>query len=95
MKTVIIGIAGGTASGKTTIAKKVYEESLKSISEELSIGTDKLRIFIEKLIENDSAKKLDVSGQEVILPKRLLLYADTPDNRVFKTTKGVLPMDSF
>ena len=29
MKTVIIGIAGGTASGKTTIAKKVYEESSK------------------------------------------------------------------
>lgn len=79
----------------TNIGKKVYEESLKSISEELSIGTDKLRIFIEKLIENDSAKKLDVSGQEVILPKRLLLYADTSDNRVFKTTKGVLPMDSF
>jgi uridine kinase len=29
MKTVIIGIAGGTASGKTTIARKVYEESSK------------------------------------------------------------------
>ena len=29
MKTVIIGIAGGTARGKTTIAKKVYEESSK------------------------------------------------------------------
>lgn len=29
MKTIIIGIAGGTASGKTTIAKKVYEESSK------------------------------------------------------------------
>ena len=29
MKTVIIGIAGGTASGKTTIAKKVFEESSK------------------------------------------------------------------
>ncbi len=27
MKTVIIGIAGGTASGKTTIAKKVYEST--------------------------------------------------------------------
>lgn len=29
MKTVIIGIAGGTASGKTTIAKKVYETTSK------------------------------------------------------------------
>ena len=29
MKPTIIGIAGGTASGKTTIAKKVYEESSK------------------------------------------------------------------
>lgn len=29
MDVIIIGIAGGTASGKTTIAKKVYEESLK------------------------------------------------------------------
>lgn len=29
MKTVIIGIAGGTASGKTTIAKKVYENTSK------------------------------------------------------------------
>lgn len=28
MDTVIIGIAGGTASGKTTIAKKIYQESL-------------------------------------------------------------------
>jgi len=27
MKTTIIGIAGGTASGKTTLAKKVYEAS--------------------------------------------------------------------
>ncbi|MFA6889790.1 MAG: uridine kinase [Bacilli bacterium] len=29
MKPVIIGIAGGTASGKTTVAKKLYHESLK------------------------------------------------------------------
>lgn len=29
MKTTIIGIAGGTASGKTTIAKRVYEEAIK------------------------------------------------------------------
>ena len=29
MKTVIIGIAGGTASGKTTIAMKICNESLK------------------------------------------------------------------
>lgn len=29
MKCTIIGIAGGTASGKTTVAKKVYEESQK------------------------------------------------------------------
>jgi len=29
MKTVIIGIAGGTASGKTTIAQKICNESLK------------------------------------------------------------------
>ncbi len=29
MKTTIIGIAGGTASGKTTIASKIYEESKK------------------------------------------------------------------
>lgn len=29
MNTVIIGIAGGTASGKTTIAKKVYQETSK------------------------------------------------------------------
>lgn len=29
MKTVIIGIAGGTASGKTTIAKKLYHASEK------------------------------------------------------------------
>lgn len=29
MKTVIIGIAGGTASGKTTIAKKIYDASLQ------------------------------------------------------------------
>ncbi len=29
MKTVIIGIAGGTASGKTTIARKVYESTSK------------------------------------------------------------------
>ena len=29
MNTVIIGIAGGTASGKTTIAKKVYETTSK------------------------------------------------------------------
>lgn len=28
MKTVIIGIAGGTASGKTTVAKRIYEDSL-------------------------------------------------------------------
>ena len=27
MKTTIIGIAGGTASGKTTIAKKIYEQT--------------------------------------------------------------------
>ncbi len=30
MKTTIIGIAGGTASGKTTIAKRLYEQSLLS-----------------------------------------------------------------
>jgi uridine kinase len=29
MNTVIIGIAGGTASGKTTVAQKLYQESLK------------------------------------------------------------------
>ena len=29
METVIIGIAGGTASGKTTIANKVYQEASK------------------------------------------------------------------
>ena len=29
MDTVIIGIAGGTASGKTTIAKKVYQSTSK------------------------------------------------------------------
>lgn len=29
MKTTIIGIAGGTASGKTTIASKLYEETKK------------------------------------------------------------------
>lgn len=29
MKPIIIGIAGGTSSGKTTIAKKVYEETKK------------------------------------------------------------------
>ena len=29
MKTTIIGIAGGTASGKSTIAEKVYQESKK------------------------------------------------------------------
>ena len=29
MKTTLIGIAGGTASGKTTVAKKVYEASKK------------------------------------------------------------------
>lgn len=29
MKTVIIGIAGGTASGKTTIAKKIFKETQK------------------------------------------------------------------
>lgn len=29
MKPTIIGIAGGTASGKTTIAKRLYEETLK------------------------------------------------------------------
>ena len=27
MKPTIIGIAGGTASGKTTIAKKIYEQT--------------------------------------------------------------------
>lgn len=30
MKPTIIGIAGGTASGKTTIAKKLYEEACKA-----------------------------------------------------------------
>lgn len=30
MKPTIIGIAGGTASGKTTIAKRLYEEALKN-----------------------------------------------------------------
>ena len=29
MKPTIIGIAGGTASGKTTIAKRLYEEAIK------------------------------------------------------------------
>ena len=29
MKPIIIGIAGGTSSGKTTIAKKVFEETQK------------------------------------------------------------------
>lgn len=29
MKTTIIGIAGGTSSGKTTISKKIYEQSMK------------------------------------------------------------------
>ncbi len=29
MKTIIIGIAGGTASGKTTIAKKLYDAAIK------------------------------------------------------------------
>lgn len=29
MKTTIIGIAGGTASGKTTIAKQLYDEAIK------------------------------------------------------------------
>lgn len=29
MKTTIIGIAGGTASGKSTLSKKIYEESSK------------------------------------------------------------------
>ncbi len=30
MKTTIIGIAGGTASGKTTIAKRLYEQAIKT-----------------------------------------------------------------
>ena len=29
MKTTIIGIAGGTASGKTTVASRLYEETKK------------------------------------------------------------------
>lgn len=29
MKTTIIGIAGGTSSGKTTISKKIYNQSIK------------------------------------------------------------------
>lgn len=29
MNPTIIGIAGGTASGKTTIAKRLYDEALK------------------------------------------------------------------
>ena len=30
MNPTIIGIAGGTASGKTTIAKRLYDEALKN-----------------------------------------------------------------
>ena len=32
METIIIGIAGGTASGKTTVAKKVFKEYAPAIS---------------------------------------------------------------
>ena len=46
MNTVIIGIAGGTASGKTTIAKKVYQETSKQGTVSMIKIDDYYKIFV-------------------------------------------------
>lgn len=56
MKSTIIGIAGGTASGKTTIAKRLYEEASKNGSVTL-IKIDDYYYNKEKIPLNENGKR--------------------------------------
>ena len=57
MKPTIIGIAGGTASGKTTIAKRLYEEALKNGSVSL-IRIDDYYYDKERIPLSENGKRL-------------------------------------
>ena len=67
MKTTLIGIAGGTASGKTTVAEKVYEESKKFGSvvviklDDYYNCLDNLTMDERKKINYDHPSSFDVS----------------------------------
>ncbi len=56
MKSTIIGIAGGTASGKTTIAKRLYDEASKNGSVAL-IKIDDYYYNKDKIPLNESGKR--------------------------------------
>ena len=55
MKPTIIGIAGGTASGKTTIAKRLYDEASKNGSVSL-IRLDDYYFNMDKVIRSKTGK---------------------------------------
>lgn len=55
MKPTIIGIAGGTASGKTTIAKRLYDEASKNGSVSL-IRLDDYYFNMDKVVRSKTGK---------------------------------------
>ena len=59
MKAVVIAIAGGTASGKTTVAKKVYEATKNKGSVALIKTDDYYKYNPEKDIEIRAKKNYD------------------------------------
>lgn len=56
MKTTIIGIAGGTASGKTTIAKRLYEQAIQTGSVSL-IKIDDYYYNKDRIPLNETGKR--------------------------------------
>lgn len=55
MKPTIIGIAGGTASGKTTIAKRLYDEASKNGSVSL-VRLDDYYFNMDKVVRSKTGK---------------------------------------
>ena len=66
METIIIGIAGGTASGKTTVAKKVFKETSKHGTVALIKIDDYYSLSLSELRDNGLCLKgaeYDVSSE--------------------------------
>ena len=104
MKPLIIGIAGGTGSGKTTVARRIYE-SLKGVNvvvlqqDAYYIDLSHLPLEERKKINFDHPSAFDsdllikhlnklISGQEIEKP----IYSFTDYTRK-KETEKVLPRD--
>ena len=104
MKPLIIGIAGGTGSGKTTVARKIYE-NLNGINvviiqqDAYYIDLSHLTIEERKKINFDHPSSIDnellvnhlnqlIAGSEIEMP----IYSFTDYTRM-EETKRVIPQD--